>query len=132
AITRRWISASSRYGSTSALIVVISFSPLSRSRNVRRLACIRNLWTIRRLLNGSGAGTHCSCGRLAETLLDFIVSDLGGFGDVRLVRLAKRRNKLERLRIADAREDFKQPGVDARRVVGALQKWVKNVRAFQF
>jgi hypothetical protein len=47
AITRRWISASSRYGSTSALMVMISFSLVSRSRNVRRLACILCFFSLR-------------------------------------------------------------------------------------
>src|SRR5215217_3512590 len=106
---------------------MISFSLLSRSRNVRRLACIRGLWSIRGLLNSSGAGAYCCCGRLAEALLDIVVSDLSGFGDVRLMRLAKRRDELECLRVAYAREGFEQSGVDARRVVRALQKWIKDV-----
>ena len=40
AITRRWTSASSRYGSTSTGIVTISFSRSNRSRNERRFGCI--------------------------------------------------------------------------------------------
>src|SRR6185369_414777 len=110
AITRRWISASSRYGSTSALIVMISFSLLSRSRNVRRLACIRRLWSIRRLLDSSRAGACRRCGRFTEALLDLVVSSLGGLGDVRLVRFAERLDQLERLRVAGVCERFEQSG----------------------
>src|SRR5256885_7646775 len=41
-ITRRWISASSKYGSTSASMVTRSFSRRRRSRKERRLRCICN------------------------------------------------------------------------------------------
>jgi len=36
------------------------------------------------------------------------------------------------LRVADTRERFEQPGIEARRVVGAFQKGIKQIGTLQF
>ena len=68
----------------SALMVMISFSLLSRSRNVRRLGCILRLRPVRSLLDSSRARARRGRG-FAEAFFDLVVRDLGGFGDVRLM-----------------------------------------------
>src|SRR5262245_21145425 len=92
----------------------------------------RALWSIWGLLNGSRASACRGCGGLAETFLDLVVSDLRGFGHVWLMRFAEGLDELERLRVADVREGFEQSGIDSWCVVGALQKWIKDVGTFEF
>jgi hypothetical protein len=57
---------------------------VSRSRNVRRLGAFVSLGTVRGLLDSSRARAVVAA-RVRESFLDLVVSDLGSFGDVRLV-----------------------------------------------
>src|SRR5262249_49953984 len=60
----------------------------------------------------------CLCrSGLSQTFLDLVVSDLCGFGYVRLVRLAKRLDQIQRLDVADMAQRFEQTRGNARRVV---------------
>jgi len=59
------------------------------------------------------------------------VRDFRGFGDILLVRLEKRFNQIESLRIADMCERFQNARIDSRRVVRSFEKWIKHIRAFQ-
>src|ERR1041385_5715295 len=88
------------------------------------------LGTVRNLLDGSRTRA-CRRRRFADAFLDLIVSILGSFGDVRLMRLTERLHDLECLRVADLRERFQKTRVDARLVRGSLEKWIKNVGAFE-
>src|SRR5690242_3565556 len=121
-------------------MVMISFSLVSRSRNVRKLACIRDVtkpstdytevsaesvdgllvW----LLHCSGPHARFACCWFAQTLFDLIVSELGCFRDVRLVGLAIRFDQIECLGVADGAEGFEQTGVYAWRVVFFFEKRV--------
>src|ERR1043165_1846711 len=83
------------------------------------------------LLHCTRSHARLARGGFAQTFLDLVVGELGCFGDVQLVRFAKRFDQIECLGVANAAERFEQTGVYAWRVVFFFQKRVEHVRAFE-
>src|ERR1041384_4429505 len=66
--------------------------------------------------------------RFTKSFLNLVVGDFRGFSNILLVRLEKRVDQIEGLRVADTGECFQQSGIDSRRVdVRPFEKRIKQI-----
>ena len=82
-----------------------------------------SLGPVRSLLDSARARARCGR-RFAKSFFNLVVRDFRRFGDIRLVRLAKRLDQIESLRVADTRERFQQTRGSARRIVRSSRRAV--------